>query len=300
MDPPASPDGTVREGDVAEGARAAAAPPTDGDDDDGTARAPDGGEACEWTGQSSGAPRCYFLVHNIAKKHNVGTIARCATAFGVRSVVLIGAKSYNTFGCKGSSNHVDFVHYPTLADARVGLMERQGVTKILGVEICDGAVPIETHPFDEMHRVHRRQRGRRVDQTAEGHLRRVRVRQTARTRHGVAQRRRRVRARHAPLRAVGGIPRTREGRGEVRRGRAEIAQAGVIGDDPDEVRRRRAAAREAAARDGGGRGRGRRRGRGRGGGYRVLIGLISRVAAGAETTSKVTFSAFTSVVGPTC
>ena len=143
-----------REGDVAEGARAAAAPPTDDDDDDdGTARAPDGGEACdEWTGQSSGAPRCYFLVHNIAKKHNVGTIARCATAFGVRSVVLIGAKSYNTFGCKGSSNHVDFVHYPTLADAGVGLMERLGVTKILGVEICDGAVPIETHPFDAKRR----------------------------------------------------------------------------------------------------------------------------------------------------
>ena len=154
MDPPASPDGTRGEGNVAEGARdePAAAPPTRDEgrrDEDGAVRAPDGGEECEWTGQSSGEPQCYFLVHNIAKKHNVGTIARCATAFGVRSVVLIGAKSYNTFGCKGSSNHVDFVHYPTLADARVGLMERQGVTKILGVEICDGAVPIETHPFDE-------------------------------------------------------------------------------------------------------------------------------------------------------
>ena len=58
------------------------------------------------------APECYFIVHNIAKKHNVGTIARCATAFGVKSVVLIGSKSGNTFGCKGASNHVDFVRIP--------------------------------------------------------------------------------------------------------------------------------------------------------------------------------------------
>ena len=43
-------------------------------------------------------PACYFIVHNVAKKHNVGTIARCATAFGAREVVLIGSKQYNAFG----------------------------------------------------------------------------------------------------------------------------------------------------------------------------------------------------------
>jgi hypothetical protein len=75
----------------------------------------------EWV--QAGKPECYFIVHNIAKKHNVGTMARCATAFGIKAVVLIGAKSYNTFGCKGASNHVDFAYYPTLKDARVGLTE---------------------------------------------------------------------------------------------------------------------------------------------------------------------------------
>lgn len=59
-----------------------------------------------------------------------------------------GSKSYNTFGCKGASNHVDFSYYPTLSEARRGLMEDKGVTKIIGVEIVEGAVPIEDHPFD--------------------------------------------------------------------------------------------------------------------------------------------------------
>ena len=31
-------------------------------------------------------PSCYFIVHNVSKKHNVGTLARCATAFGVKKV----------------------------------------------------------------------------------------------------------------------------------------------------------------------------------------------------------------------
>jgi len=101
-------------------------------------------------GRDRGAspPECYFIVHNIAKKHNVGTLARCATAFGIKSVCLIGSKSYNTFGCKGASNHMDFSYYPTLTDARKGLMQEKGVTKIIGVEIVEGAVPIEDHPFD--------------------------------------------------------------------------------------------------------------------------------------------------------
>ena len=67
---------------------------------------------------------------------------------GCHCTLRAGSKSYNTFGCKGASNHVDFSYYPNLPDARRGLMEDKGVTKILGVEIVDDAVPIESHPFD--------------------------------------------------------------------------------------------------------------------------------------------------------
>ena len=102
------------------------------------------------TGPSSQAgdvlPEMYFIVHNVSKKHNVGTLARCATAFGVKTVVLIGSKNYNTFGCQGASNHVDFTYYETLKDARQQLTEVHGC-EIVGVEIVDDAVPIEDHPF---------------------------------------------------------------------------------------------------------------------------------------------------------
>lgn len=133
-----------------EDALAPGGPPSSRDDvDDAAPSPPPVSPAPVMPAAAPLTPACYFVVHNISKKHNVGTIARCATAFGVAQVVLIGSKSYNTFGCKGSSAFVDFAHYPTLGDARRGLMAPpRNVTKILGVEICPDAVPIETHPFD--------------------------------------------------------------------------------------------------------------------------------------------------------
>ena len=55
-------------------------------------------------------PEMYFLAHNVAKKHNVGTIARCCTAFGVKSLVLIGSREYNAFGAHGADGHVRIEH----------------------------------------------------------------------------------------------------------------------------------------------------------------------------------------------
>ena len=31
-------------------------------------------------------PKCFLIVHNVAKKHNIGTLTRCATAFNVSEV----------------------------------------------------------------------------------------------------------------------------------------------------------------------------------------------------------------------
>jgi tRNA G18 (ribose-2'-O)-methylase SpoU len=31
---------------------------------------------------------CYIILHSVGKRHNVGTIARCATAFGVKEVLV--------------------------------------------------------------------------------------------------------------------------------------------------------------------------------------------------------------------
>ena len=38
------------------------------------------------TGPSTSDPECYLIVHNVAKKHNIGTLARSATAFNVAKV----------------------------------------------------------------------------------------------------------------------------------------------------------------------------------------------------------------------
>lgn len=33
------------------------------------------------------APKCFIIVHNISKRHNIGTLARSASAFGVAEVI---------------------------------------------------------------------------------------------------------------------------------------------------------------------------------------------------------------------
>ena len=37
-------------------------------------------------GCATSLPKCFLIIHNISKRHNVGTLARSATAFGVTQV----------------------------------------------------------------------------------------------------------------------------------------------------------------------------------------------------------------------
>lgn len=60
----------------------------------------------------------YVVVHNIAKRHNVGTLARSATAFGVTELILVGRRDFNAFGSHGSASHLRFRHFHSLLDAR--------------------------------------------------------------------------------------------------------------------------------------------------------------------------------------
>ncbi|XP_065863495.1 uncharacterized protein [Euphorbia lathyris] len=87
----------------------------------------------------------YVVVHNIAKRHNVGTLARSATAFGVTELILVGRRDFNAFGSHGSTSHVRFRHFHSLLDARNFLKEKD--CDICGVEIADGALPVNEHPF---------------------------------------------------------------------------------------------------------------------------------------------------------
>lgn len=91
-------------------------------------------------------PACHVVVFNIGKKHNVGTIARCCTAFGVDSLCLVGSRQFNTFGSHGADAHVNFRHFGTLEGCCTHLKEQEGCA-IVGIEIMDEAVPVHAHPF---------------------------------------------------------------------------------------------------------------------------------------------------------
>ncbi|KAJ7980176.1 tRNA/rRNA methyltransferase [Quillaja saponaria] len=87
----------------------------------------------------------YVVVHNIAKRHNVGTLARSATAFGVSELILVGRRDFNCFGSHGSTSHLRFRHFHSLQDARLFLKEKD--CDICGVEITDDAKAVNQHPF---------------------------------------------------------------------------------------------------------------------------------------------------------
>ena len=96
---------------------------------------------------SSSLPSSFVIMHSVSKRHNVGTIARCCTAFNVAELVLVGSHHYNTFGSHGSDSYVDISHFDTLVEATKHLKEVKGC-KIIGIEITEGAIPIENHPFE--------------------------------------------------------------------------------------------------------------------------------------------------------
>ncbi|RWR76621.1 putative TrmH family tRNA/rRNA methyltransferase [Cinnamomum micranthum f. kanehirae] len=116
----------------------------------------------------------FVVVHNVAKRHNVGTLARSATAFGVSELVLVGRRDFNAFGSHGSTSHLRFRHFHSLSEARLYLKNartsetltlsyffeedvdecnvvggdfQERDCDICGVEITDGAVAVNHHPF---------------------------------------------------------------------------------------------------------------------------------------------------------
>lgn len=90
-------------------------------------------------------PKSYVIVFNVSKRHNIGTIARCCTGFGVHAVCLVGSREYNTFGSHGSDAYVQMLHFNTLKDCCDTL--KQDGCRILGIEITDAAMPVHEHPF---------------------------------------------------------------------------------------------------------------------------------------------------------
>ena len=57
------------------------------------------------------APYELFVCVETRRKSNVGTIMRCAVAFGATSVILVGSASVSTHGAHEAKKHVRMVHF---------------------------------------------------------------------------------------------------------------------------------------------------------------------------------------------
>eukprot|EP00890_Picochlorum_soloecismus_P001974 jgi/Picsp_1/2778/NSC_01005-R1_obp33pep like protein len=96
--------------------------------------------------RDAASPECFLILYNVSKKHNIGTIARCATAFNVTAICLVGSRHFNTFGSHGSDAFVNMKHFGTLEECCETLKEKYGC-RIVGIEIDDSAVAVHTNPF---------------------------------------------------------------------------------------------------------------------------------------------------------
>lgn len=63
-------------------------------------------------------------------------------------VCLVGSKRFNVFGNHGSVNYVSLKHFDCLKDVRAYLKDEERQCTIYGVEIIEGAKPIQEHPFE--------------------------------------------------------------------------------------------------------------------------------------------------------
>ena len=92
-------------------------------------------------------PSMHFIVQNVSKKHNIGTICRNCTAFDVTSMHLVGNAHYNVFGSHGSDAHVRIEHHPTLEECRETMKEKLKCAEILGVEITEESEDVSEYTF---------------------------------------------------------------------------------------------------------------------------------------------------------
>ena len=93
---------------------------------------------------SASKPQFYLIVHNVAKRNNLGQMLRSACAFGVAEVLIVGNKKNTAFfGAQGTQNYVKMRTFDRLGDA-VAYARCQGCETITGVEICDEALPVSS------------------------------------------------------------------------------------------------------------------------------------------------------------
>jgi hypothetical protein len=83
-------------------------------------------------------PRVFLLIENPKKSNNLGAIFRCAAAFSVTQIVLVGYDKCNTEGSHGAAKHVDRIAFPALSQAVDYLRNGAKCDTFMGL-LCTGA-----------------------------------------------------------------------------------------------------------------------------------------------------------------
>ena len=78
-------------------------------------------------------PRIYLLLENTHKANNLGTVLRCAAAFGVEQVVVVGCNKCSTHGSHGAAKHVSRVSFPGVEQAVSYLRDECHCKSLVGI-----------------------------------------------------------------------------------------------------------------------------------------------------------------------
>mmetsp|Transcript_6242 Transcript_6242/g.9414 ORF Transcript_6242/g.9414 Transcript_6242/m.9414 type:complete len:215 (+) Transcript_6242:37-681(+) len=66
----------------------------------------------------------YLAVETKSRKTNIGTILRCAVAFGCDALCIVGCNSFSTHGAHGSQSHISILHFYYWTDFQDFVKER--------------------------------------------------------------------------------------------------------------------------------------------------------------------------------
>ncbi|GAX19919.1 hypothetical protein FisN_1Lh612 [Fistulifera solaris] len=75
----------------------------------------------------------YLLIENPHKGNNLGSIIRCACAFGIQIVVAVGYEQYSAEGSHGASKNVDVIAFPTSQQAAEYITTELCCSEIIGL-----------------------------------------------------------------------------------------------------------------------------------------------------------------------
>lgn len=81
-----------------------------------------------------------IAIENLQRDYNMGTIVRCANAFNVRQVHIIGRKQWNKRGAMVTDLYMNILYHDDVAAFRA-IMEKTG-KEIIAVDIVEGAKDI--------------------------------------------------------------------------------------------------------------------------------------------------------------